>query len=357
MDQSDSEIPQEVANPHLVPIDHPDFFPDLEFSAVLPPHCRDFVAESLKLETTGATEQKNQRELFNRQLVYKSSVAAKLKQAGCWDLVGVLDECSSKQSWAQCTGCAKVRTFWNRCDNFYCPACQPHLARERFESLEWWTKTIEQPKHVVLTVRNTARLTFKYVKWFKDCFKRLRRRKFASNWLGGLWSMECTRGHDNFHLHMHALIDARWIDQMELSAQWAELVGQDYAIVKVKDARGIEYLREVTKYAVKGSELAKWTGQQIAEFVNAFSGQKNFGVFGSLHGKRKSWREWVDRVCISKGACDCGCNTWKIFDADAWSMHTKHQAIIRGAASIPPPRRPQESQHHLAIPVPMSWPD
>jgi len=326
------------------PADHPELFPVTSFADVLAPHARQNLAVSLKLETRGVTSQKNQSELFNRQLLYKNSVAAKLREVGCDDLADTLNHCHSEQSWAQCTGCKAVRTFWNRCDNFFCPACQPTLARERMESIEWWSHQVKQPKHMVLTVRNTDVLTFARVKWFKKCFARLRRSKFARNWRGGTWALEVTNEARGWHLHQHSLVDADFIDQFELSARWAKLVGQDFAIVTVRDARGKDYLREVTKYAVKGSELSGWSGADIAHFINAFQGQRTFGVFGSLYGMRSDWAAFLASLKVNRQTCECGCDRWEIYDESAWRIHLHRENIVAGKANLPPPRHTKPGQ-------------
>jgi len=270
--------------------------------------------------------------LFSKRLIYKHSIVAKLRSIGADDMAKPLAKCHTEESFAQCTGCKKVRTFWNRCENFYCPTCQPVLARERAESIRWWVNQIDQPKHIVLTARNTADLTFGQVSRFKAALVKLRRRKIAKAWRGGLWSLEVTNEGRGWHLHAHLLVDAHWIDKGELSRQWGDLVGQDFAIVAIKDARGADYLKEVTKYAVKGSMLAAWQPNDIATFVNAFHGQRTFGVFGSLYGKRTQWRDWLKTLLGSKRKCECGCDTFEVYSADDWKRHERFHAIDKGLA-------------------------
>lgn len=275
----------------------------------------------IKLETRGVTQQSHQQQLLNPTLIHKASIVAKLREVGALDIAEPLDKCHSFQGFAQCNGCRKVRSFWNRCDRFYCPTCAPRLSHERAESIRWWATSVMQPKHVVLTVRNTALITFLYVKWFKACLTKLRRSKLARGWRGGLWSLEVTNEGRGWHLHAHLLVDVAWIDVAALARKWGELVGQDYAIVNAKDARQKDYLKEVCKYAVKGSQLATWSGMDIAAFVNAFTGNRTFGVFGTLYGKRTQWREWLKSLVHDKGACECGCNDWAIFSEAEWDWH------------------------------------
>lgn len=315
------------------------------FAGVIPPHARASEAGPVKLEKRGLTSHWQQGALFEQNTIWKDSIAAKLKESGNDDLAEPLRNCHTLQSFARCNGCRAVRTFWNRCDLFYCPTCQTRLTAERRESVEWWTKQVNQPKHVVLTTRNTEVLTFAMVKAFKENLTRLRRSKLARNWHGGMWSLEVTNEGKGWHLHAHLLVDSPWIDASALSIKWGELVGQDYAIVCVKDCRSKSYLQEVTKYAVKGSMLAAWKPDDVLQFVLAFKGQRCFGVFGSLYGKRTEWREWLTSLRTHTNACECGCSKWSIYSKSEWDW------LEETAAPIFSPRPPPESKAQLALGV------
>jgi Replication protein len=241
--------------------------------------------------------------------------------------------------------------FYNRCDRLWCPLCTPRLGRERKKSVEWWTQEITQPKHVVLTARNSADLTRETVRAFKAAFARLRRSKFAKNWRGGFYSLETTNEGRGWHLHLHALIDARYIDARQLAIEWARCIGQDFAIVKVKDARDRSYLQEVTKYVVKGSDLAKWTGQEIAMLVDSFTGVRTFGVFGTLYGKRTEFREWIDALQLQSRACQCGCRNFRLLtENELLALDLTHDETRACKLDIPPPH-----PELLQIPAPSNY--
>lgn len=247
-----------------------------------------------------------QVEFWSHHTIHKNAAAAKLREAGRPDLAQSLEDCHSHYTVAVCRDCGRTVKFPNRCDTFYCPECQPRLAHERAESVGWWARQVQQPKHVVLTARNTPDLTPEHVKEFKDWWKKLRRRKVARHWQGGFYSLEVTNEGRGWHLHLHALIDARWIDAGQLATEWASVTAGAGHIVRVKDSRQADYLHEVTKYCVKGSMLAKWTGPDIAAFIGAFTGQRTFGVFGSLYGKRTEFADWLKTLRDEKPKCECG---------------------------------------------------
>jgi len=103
---------------------------------------------------------------------------------------------------------------------------------------------------------------------------------------GGLSSLEVTNEGKGWHLHSHLLLDSDFIPIDIIAQKWAKLIGQDFAIVKIKSVQDKSYLQEVTKYVVKGSDLASWPGHQIAEFIDAMTGIRCFGTFGTLFKDR-----------------------------------------------------------------------
>jgi len=198
--------------------------------------------------------------------------------------------------------------------------------------LDLWSAEVAQPKHVVLTARNTTTISRPQVKAYVKALARLRRTKFARNWTGGFYSIETTNESRGWHIHFHLLVDANWIDQAELARQWARVIGQDFAIVYVRDARGEDYRGEVCKYLVKGSTLASWTGEEIAAFVDAFDGIRCFQPFGKLLGRRKAIREQIRKLIHLKPACECGCADFHIMSPSELEefMLTRRVRFING---------------------------
>ena len=317
------EALKDPLHPYWQPTDHPPIRLDEsddsweEFPAADASCQRVDEPSPLQLETRGITsyrpdlahrakQPESQSEFWSHQTIHKNTVAAKLREAGMWEEAQKLENCHSTWTIAHCNSCGLEQKFPNRCDNFYCPECQPRLSRDRFRSLEWWTSEVQQPKHVVLTVANIPDLCQGHILELKRWWTRLRARKFCDNWRGGLYGIEVTNEGKGWHLHIHALVDARWIDAPQLAREWCSVTGAAGYIVKVKDVRNADYLREVCKYAVKGNQLATWTPDQIATFVRAFDGVRTFGVFGNLYGKRTEFAEWIKAIRESKPRCSCG---------------------------------------------------
>jgi hypothetical protein len=256
-------------------------------------------------------------ELWQKEQVFAESIAAKLWEVGAYEYATPLKECHTRETFCHCMDCGHVHSFKNRCDRFYCPMCCQALAYRRRLSVEAWAKTITQPKHVVLTARNTSSLSKTYVKWFKTGISKLRRLKCHAGWRGGLSSLEVTNEGKGWHLHAHILVDANWVDASHLSRAWGRLVCQDYAIVAVRDCREGTYLQEVTKYAVKGSELAKWSGMAAKCYIDSMQGIRQFSVFGSLFKDRAMRQTIADELAPGVSTCkSCESERLRYLDAN-----------------------------------------
>jgi hypothetical protein len=184
------------------------------------------------------------------------------------------------------------------------------IARRRADMLKVWVTKIQQPKHLVLTMKNFPILTRWKIREFGKAVGKLRRNKVWKSVKGGCLSIEITNEGRGWHLHGHMLIDARWLNMQELSIEWGKLVGQQFAICKVLDCRGQCYLGEVTKYVVKPAELVGWEPEQIGEFIGAIRGVRFFLTFGTLFKMARQVRAEIENMKPAAAPCECGCEDW-----------------------------------------------
>ena len=304
----------------------------------------------VKLDTRGSTPHVVQKRFeFDRHLV-RHQVIDRLLSAGAKDLAEPLQRCHTDRVIKRCTSCDTISTFWNRCDKSYCPSCQPRLSRERKESIEWWTHQITQPKHIVLTCRNSHTLTKDAILGYKGALRRLLHQKIARHWKGGCYSLEITNEGRGWHVHFHILTDARWVDQPALAQAWGKLVGQDFAIVHVQDCRGKDYLREVTKYAVKGTDLATWEPADVVTYIRAMSGVRAFGTWGTLFKRNAAFREWLHDLQRQVEPCPCGCTKFEIMSEDEWDWYCAAHGTHPPPAPAPAPA--PATPEHPQLPLP-----
>lgn len=268
--------------------------------------------DSLRKLITERKRAKNERErqqpkLIENREVHKATIEAKLSGLMNSRQFENFQKCGREEIYATCQSCHKSRTFYFSCNRRWCPLCNYKLTASRAATLHVWSKTISQPKHLVLTITNFWILTRKRIRDFQKAMIKLRRQKVWSEVRGGCCSIEITKGAAGWHLHAHLLLDTDWVDMPKLSVAWAAHVGQQFAICKVKDVFGADYVKEVSKYVAKGSDLATWEPEHLMEFINAIKGLRFFFQFGSLLKRGKEIRR---ELASRKGAgavCECGC--------------------------------------------------
>lgn len=253
-----------------------------------------------------------QTELIKPEALFKESIL--IKAAGLLPdkIYYNLSRCGEEEIVRTCKECGAWETFFYKCSLKYCPQCNWMIARTRAKMLSVWTTTIKQPKHIVLTRRNsTGVLTRKLFRHTMRSFAKIRRTKIFDQMNGGCVSMELTNEGKGWHVHLHVMADVRWVDASALAVEWGKLMGQDFAIVKVKDCRGEDYLHEVTKYACKPSQLASWTGEEINQFIRACTGIKFFSTFGTLFKMRGEIRQFIKDTKPETKPCSCGACSFK----------------------------------------------
>jgi hypothetical protein len=262
-----------------------------------------------------------QRDLLVDSDVWHASIASKLAgrlKGSQWEH---FQACGRDSIVRSCRSCKSTKVLTARCDLKWCPRCQWRLTQAREAVITAWAGKITQPKHLVLTQRNFAVLTRKEIRVHQRNLARLRRTKTMRDVIGGCISVEITNEGKGWHLHSHWLVDARWLDMPTISRNWAGLVGQQFAICKAKDVRNTDYVREVSKYLVKGSDLAGWTPDEILQFVLAIRGVRFFFSFGSLFKLGPTIRQELAMRDLPSPECDCGSCDFSYMSEETAVLH------------------------------------
>jgi hypothetical protein len=312
-----------------------------------------FTETSTPGQKTPPTDKARQLDFWFRLTVQADQVIAKLQNLGRNDLAAPLINCHTEKTIALCKSCRKPQAFFNRCEVFYCPTCQPRLARDKRKRIEPLALAIRRPRHVILTVKNIPHLTHAKVQWFKDCFKKLRNSRWATEttqlghidpadplagkvvtshpWKGGIYSLEVTNEGKGAHLHMHILLDAHFVDQLALSEEWRRITENHGHIVKVLSCGDIDYLHEIGKYIVKGSDLATWTDKELVNFIDAFKDVRTWGTWGSTFALKKQFAEASRNHDNQSLKCTCGCEDFFYLSQSEWDWYET-------SGFLPPPK-------------------
>ena len=273
--------------------------------------------------------ERNQLDLLKENDLFHETIKNKLRGLNEGNQFWNFCKCGQEQIFRTCRCCGAVEQFDYRCSLKWCPRCQWIITARRREKLAQWVKHITQPKHLVLTQKNFPVLTGARIKAHTQALAKIRRAKCFRRVKGGSVSIEITNEGNGWHLHSHWLIDCRWLDMEQVSRTWARLVGQEFAIVKIKDARAASYLQEVTKYVVEGSELAKWPAEHINEFVSAIRGKRFFFAFGSLFHLGKVIRAEIAAAAPHSPDCACGAHDFVFETEEQATINEIRQAARR----------------------------
>jgi hypothetical protein len=277
--------------------------------------------------------QRQQPELIEPNEHFADTIAAKL--TGQFEATQHYNflRCGHEIFYRICRDCGAQKEMPYRCNIKWCPRCGQRLSAIRKSILELWTSKIDQPKHLVLTHRNFPVLTRRKIREQTKNLARMRRSKCFKKVRGGCCSTEITNEENGWHLHAHLLLDVRWIDMEQVSRKWGKLCGQEFAIVKIKDVRQRDYLREIAKYVVEGSELARWAPEQINEFVQAVRGCRMFTSFGTLSKLAPQIRAELNARRDDPEPCTCGSHEF-IFRSEADEEFHRVKELERHAPEV-----------------------
>ena len=182
--------------------------------------------KEVRIGPSGLGLEASEIERFARLDEPREASAAGLWAAGYWKEAGDVRECGTKFVHYTCRDCEGVwESLW-RCGVRVCPGCARRRARRLFELHK---DLCGRPnlKHLVLTVPNVDHLSREVINELRGAFTKLRRRKaFRGAWRGGVYSIEFTFSQaTRWHVHVHVLIDGRYLPQPYIKRVWGEITG------------------------------------------------------------------------------------------------------------------------------------
>lgn len=233
------------------------------------------------------------------------ALAERLRQEDAHDLAGKLDACGQATS-LTCTSCGMQHAIETRCKRRWCPSCARKLSFDRVVKYERRLQTLQWPLWATFTIRNDD--SPDVIDRLKAGWKMFRRKKiFTAHTVGGLWALEVTERGNGWHPHIHAMLDCRWLAantpephqldtraiirekmsyaKAELDEEWGACVSQDWASTFVARKSGGDAVRELLKYAVKGSDLLSST-LPIAPLIRMIDAGRTISTFGSLRANK-----------------------------------------------------------------------
>lgn len=180
-------------------------------------------------------------------------------------------------------GTDRARIVCNQCHDRLCIPCQTARSKRIQSNLHPLIRT-EQSKLITLTLRHSNTPLSDQIDRLYRSFHALKKRKlFRQNVSAGIAFLEIKLSErtGRWHVHMHAVVLSKFIDQRQLSQAWHSVTG-DSSIVDVRKIRDPETAaRYVTKYVTKPADSSVFTDHaKLDEFVLALKGRRLYNPFG-----------------------------------------------------------------------------
>lgn len=263
-------------------------------------------------------------------------------------------------TWSQCRSSAwfvrnqnsgEVRVASSRCHLRWCPLCGFADKFAIISQVSPRIQSLSSPKFATFTLNHSSRPLPDQVKGLYDSFVRLRRmRRFKRTISGGVWFFQITKNDktNQWHLHLHTILEGRYYDQAELSRDWKRASKGSY-IVDIRAIRdSSKAAAYVARYATDPCDLVK------------LSRIDRITVFDALHHRKikGTWGTWQDLKLKAMPPEDAG--DWQ-FMAGYWETYNFRQRDLwlaeiweawvhkRECSSVP--RLPEDPIYSIPPPV------
>ena len=178
------------------------------------------------------------------------------------------------------------RIISNTCHSRACPECRRAQAHDLQQRLYAALPPVQnhELKLITLTLKHSRRPLRETLIHLRDCFRRLRQRKFWTERVRyGYGMIEITRNEEtaSWHPHMHIIAFCKYIPHRELSNHWRAITRGSY-IVHITAIRNSKHASGyVAKYCGKGPDAAVIADADLMrEWFEGVSGSRLLIRFG-----------------------------------------------------------------------------
>lgn len=197
-----------------------------------------------------------------------------------FNLEGCRTDCSFAVSKADRT----VHVLTNACRLRWCPLCSKSRSRFISEAVTAWLEKHPRPKLLTLTLVHSADSIDCQATRIYACFREFRRRKFFRDRVrGGIWFFQIKKSAntDEWHPHLHVLLDSEYIPHGLLKASWKQITG-DSEIVDIrvihKASMAASY---VARYSARPANLSELSLSDRLDLIDALHGRRLCGKWGT----------------------------------------------------------------------------
>ena len=173
-----------------------------------------------------------------------------------------------------------------RCRSRICPQCREFRRREVVEQLTAVMDRMDSTRFMTFTLKSSDAPLSEQLQRLRSCFARLRRTVlWKQGAAGGLYTVEVTFNAKSgqWHPHIHAVAEGRYIPQRELASEWERITG-DSRIVDIRACRSRrQAVRYLAEYVSKSSDVEKFPAEAVAEWAIEVHGLRFVARFGTMY--------------------------------------------------------------------------
>ena len=194
------------------------------------------------------------------------------------------EQCRTRAWFIRNRDSGRVRLASKQCRLRWCYHCSE--ARQQFitGAVMPWYQSARLPKLLTLTLKHNKKPLEDQIAFLYKCFAKLRGRKFfKDSCRGGVWFFQITfnKKKQEWHPHIHALIDSYFINNDDLSHVWKKIT-QDSKIIHIRCVDDPEKtLRHNARYAARPVSLLSIPEERWLELHNGFFGRRICGTWGT----------------------------------------------------------------------------
>lgn len=196
----------------------------------------------------------------------------------------------------RCEKCGNLKRIHTSCKQRTCRRCARIMSRNLVKAYLPIAETFQWACLLTLTLLSAPSEDVReQLDKILASFCKLRRRKIW-NAEKGIYHVEIIKkGGKSWYVHLHALIDSKWMDQKALSHAWLDITGNSF-IADIRRVRGGRRgsLREVLKYQTKMWELDR---EDEIFIEDIFKGRRFVGSFGIQKPEKEK---------LGSMKCSCG---------------------------------------------------
>jgi len=261
---------------------------------------------------------------FRRKRAYAQMFLASRHEA-----VGMqLQDCQETEVLACCTDCGASWYILNRCRLRVCPLCSYEISKQRSAYILAMTKGMKYPKLLTLTMPLWTDNPQDGIKHIRALFAKLRKMKVFAQVKGGAYQIEIKIKPSGYHIHVHTVLDSKFIPYQHLFSAWRKLTGAVAPQVDIRAADTDAAKVYVAKYAAKSADFDGHPDDIVA-WYNATDGARLFATFGAwynvtaedlLNPEGKTKPQGVCPHCHKAGTIFLASMGWMIYGHDPWQV-------------------------------------